>query len=85
MFSESTKKLCFRDSLRLQLDLLMYKNHPGGTSFEGLKGSWRTAKAWHCERPRKAIGERAVSVVINGLGLKESCKELETWHHEGSF
>jgi len=26
------------------------KDHPGGTSFEGLKGSWRAVEAWHCER-----------------------------------
>jgi hypothetical protein len=33
----------------LQLDLLMCKNHLGGTGFEGMKGSWRASEAWHCE------------------------------------
>ena len=23
-------------------------SHPGGTDFEGMKGSWREAEAWHC-------------------------------------
>ena len=26
----------------------MCKSHPGGTGFEGRKGSWRAAEAWHC-------------------------------------
>jgi hypothetical protein len=34
----------------LQLDFVMYKTHPGGTGFEGMKKSWRTAGAWHHER-----------------------------------
>jgi hypothetical protein len=33
----------------------MGKNHPGGTGFEGMKGSWTAAEAWHCERPWKVI------------------------------
>ena len=41
MFSESIKKRCPRDVyLVLQLDLVMCKNPPGGTDFEGMKGSW---------------------------------------------
>ena len=66
----------------LQLDLVMCKNHPGGTGFEGMKGSWRTAEAWHCERPWQAIGEGAATDVVDGPGLKGSCKEVEAWHHE---
>jgi hypothetical protein len=27
------------------------KSHPGGTGFEGMKGSCRAAEALHCERP----------------------------------
>ena len=58
-----------------QMDLVMCKNYSGGTGFEGMKGSWRAAEAWNCERPGKAIGEGA-SVVV-GSGLKESCKKLK--------
>lgn len=28
--------------------LVMCKSHPGGTGFEGVKGSWRAAEAGHC-------------------------------------
>ena len=48
----------------------MCKSYPGGTGFEGMKGSRRTAEARHCERPWKAIGEGAASVAIDGPGLK---------------
>jgi hypothetical protein len=58
----------------LQLNLITCKNHPGGTSFEGMKGSRRAAEAWHCERPGKVIGEGATSVVVDGPGLKWLCK-----------
>jgi hypothetical protein len=34
----------------LQQDLVIYENHSGVASFEGTKGSWRAAEAWHCER-----------------------------------
>ena len=37
----------------------MFKSHPGGTGFEGMKASWRAAEARHCERPWKAIGKSA--------------------------
>ena len=46
----------------------MCKGHPGGTGFEGMKGSHRAAEARHCERPWKAIGEGAASVAIGGPG-----------------
>jgi hypothetical protein len=52
--------MCSRDSqglhLVLWLDLVMCKSYPGGTGFEGMKGSCREAEAQHCERPWKAIG-----------------------------
>jgi hypothetical protein len=35
------------------------------------------AEAQHCERPRKANGEGAASVAIDGSGLKGSCKGVE--------
>jgi hypothetical protein len=57
----------------------MCKNH---IDFEGMKESWRAAKAWHCERPGKAICEGAASDAVDGLGLKGSCKEIEAWHNE---
>ena len=55
----------------------MCKNYPGGTGFEGMKGSCRAAEAQHCERPWKAIGEGAASVAIDSPRLKGSCSVLE--------
>jgi hypothetical protein len=49
----------------LQLDLVMCKNHPAGTGFEGMKGSWRTAEAWHCEKSEKTVGEGAASGAVD--------------------
>ena len=66
----------------LQWDLVMCKSHPGGTGFEGIKGSHRAAEAQHCDRPMKAIGEGAASVAIDGPGLKGPCKVAEAWYHE---
>jgi hypothetical protein len=64
--------------LLLQRDLVMCKDHPGGTGFEGMKGSRRAAEARHCERPWKAIiGEGEASVAIHCPGLKGSCSVLE--------
>ena len=53
----------------------MCEHHPGGTGFEGMKGSWKAAEVSHYARPGKTIGEGAVSVAAEGPGLKESCKE----------
>ena len=69
----------------LQLHLVMHKNHPGGTALEDMKGSWREAEAWHCERLGKDTGEGAASVAVDGPGLKGTCKEVEAWHHEESL
>ena len=44
----------------------MSKSHPGGAGFEGLKGSWRTAEAWHWERPKEATGAGVASVAVDG-------------------
>jgi hypothetical protein len=63
--------------LLLQPDLVMCKGYPGDTGFEGMKGSYRADEARHCERPWKGIGEGAVSVAIEGPGLKGSCSVLE--------
>ena len=58
------------------------KSHSSCTGLEDMKGSWRPAEAWYYERPGKTIGEGAVLVVVDGLGLKGSFKEVEAWHHE---
>ena len=42
-----------------------------------MKGSWRAAVAWHCERPGKAIGEGAAPFAVDNPGLKKSCREAE--------
>ena len=63
--------------LLLQQDLVMCKGHPGGTGFEGMKGSRKAAEVRYCERPWKAIGEGAASVAIDSPGLKRSCSVLE--------
>jgi hypothetical protein len=55
----------------------MCKSHPGGTCFEGMKGSCRAAEAQHCEMPWKGTGEGGASVAIHGPGLKGSCSVLE--------
>ena len=54
-----------------QPDLEMCKSHPGDISFEGMKGSWRAAEAFHWERSGEAIGESAASFESPG-GLKGS-------------
>ena len=69
----------------LQLHLVMCKNHPSGTGFEGMKGSCKEAEAWHCERPWKVIGEGVASVAIDGPRQKGSCKRVEAWYSEESL
>lgn len=49
-----------------QPDLEMCKRHPGDIGFEGMKGSWRAAESFHCERSGEAIGEIAASVEGQG-------------------
>jgi hypothetical protein len=63
----------------------MCKSHPGGTGFEGMRGSWREAEAWQCERSGKVIGEGTASIAVDGLGLKGLCKGVEAGHHEESL
>ena len=69
----------------LQLYLVICKSPPSGPGFEGIKGSCKAAEAWHCERPRKAIGESAASVAGDNPELKGSCKEVGVWHHKESL
>ena len=42
-----------------------------------LKHEGLAADAWHCKRPEEATGEGAASVVVEGPGLKGSCREVE--------
>jgi hypothetical protein len=42
------------------------------TDFEGMMELWRTAKAWHCERPEEATGEGIDSVAVEPPRLKGS-------------
>lgn len=50
---------------------IMCKHLPGGTGFEGMKGSWRTAEAYHCQRTKKDISAGP------GSELKELWKEVK--------
>ena len=50
----------------------MCKNHPSGIDFKIMKGAWRAAETWHCEKSGKAVSESATSVAVDGPGLKRS-------------
>ena len=63
----------------------MCKNHPGGTGFEGMKVSRRTAEAWHCGKSWMAIDESADSVAIYSPGLMVPFKGVEAWNREESL
>lgn len=63
-----------RVTLAAKLDT---KSLAGGTSFEPIGGSWRTAEAWHFQRPAEAIGEGIASVSVENLGLKRSWRKAE--------
>lgn len=54
----------------------MHTNHPGGTSFEDMKGSWRAVEAWNWERPEKMSGEGAASDTVDKAELKGHAKQL---------
>ena len=54
----------------LQLVLVMCKSHPGGTGSEGMKGSWRAAEAWHCERPGEVTFEGTASEAVESPELR---------------
>ena len=62
----------------------MYKNRPGGTGFDAMKGSWTVAESWHCERPGKAIGEGAASVAVDSPG-RGHAKELRLGTMKGAY
>jgi len=44
----STQKLCSTHGQVLAVELGSINKDPGGANFEAMKGSWRTAEAWHC-------------------------------------
>jgi hypothetical protein len=48
--------------------LVIYKSFSGVTSFESLKRSWETAKAWNWEEPLEAIGKGETSVAMQTSG-----------------
>jgi hypothetical protein len=60
----------------LQWDLVMCNSNPGGTGFEGMKGSRRAAEAQHCLRALMAIVEGTASVTTDSPGLTGLAKEL---------
>lgn len=53
----------------------MNKSHPGRTGFEGIKGTWREAEAWHSKRPRED-GKGTASVKVEGPGLKNHVQKM---------
>lgn len=60
--------------LMMTVELVIYKIHPGGGGFEGIKRKWRVAETWHCEIPGSIIGKDAVSVSVDGQKLKRTWK-----------
>lgn len=40
----------------------MCKSLPGSTGFKGMKGSWKAAEPWHCDRSGETTGGSAASV-----------------------
>ena len=42
-----------------------------------MDGLWKAIEAWYYKRSGDDIGKVAASVAAKGLGLKESCKEVE--------
>lgn len=70
--------------LKLMPNLAMCKNlPPHGSGFEGMEESWRADEAQPSERPGEAVGEDAVSVVVETPGWKGSWRQSEVstmWH-----
>ena len=66
----------------LLLDLVMCKNHPGGTGFKGIKASWRTAETCNYEGPGKDTCKGAASIAVGDPRLKFSCNEVKAWRQE---
>ena len=63
---------------RLYLTMRAELGSVGGTGFESIKGSWRTAEAWHCEGQEDVTDEEGTaSVAVEDPGLKGSWREVE--------
>ena len=43
-----------------------------------MKGSWSVAVTWRCEKPGNGIFEGKALVIVNGPGVEDSGKEVET-------
>lgn len=71
-------------SLCWQPNSVTCKSLSGATGFAGMKGSWRKAETWYCERPGEAIGEGTAGVAMEAPGLKGSWRTTETLDHEDS-
>jgi hypothetical protein len=54
----------------------MCKGHPGSTGFEGMKGTLRTAEAWHCEGHRRSLVKLHAQLLLIAQGLRGHAKEL---------
>jgi len=65
----------------LQLDLVMFKNHPDDIGFEGMNGVMKSSWGLALWEARETIGEGAA---FDGPELKGSHK-VEPWHHEESL
>lgn len=58
---------------------------PGGTCFEGEKGSWRAAEVKHYRKPGEATCEGVARVAVEAPGLKGSWRAVEALHHGESL
>jgi hypothetical protein len=65
----------------LKQDLVICENLPGGTGFESMKGSWKAAEAWHCERP---LANMQLQLQLMAW-KKRSGKGVEACCHEGNL
>jgi hypothetical protein len=59
----------------------MCKNHYGGMK----AGRGHGEQLRHCESPSEATGKGAVSITVDGPGMKGTCKEVEAWHYSESL
>lgn len=61
----------------MPVELVMYKNHLGGTGFESMKRTLRVAEVWHCESPGSTISKDTALVSVDGPGLRDHANELK--------
>jgi hypothetical protein len=68
------------------VSLVLCKNHPGGTGFEGRKGHGEKLRlGTERGQERQASGEGAALVALKGPGLKGSFREVEARHYGESL